>query len=121
MTLKDFAEQRLDELDQRVQRELTRAAAGPDPDAIHDLRVSMRRHTQALRAMKSILLKGEVKIKRGQLRETMNFTAEVRNRDIALELLAAAGVEEESPLARRLKRQRTSASKALLRHIKAQR
>jgi len=121
MTLRDFVHQRLAELDQRVQQERMRTADTPDVDAIHDLRVSIRRHTQALRAMQTMLPKKDVKEQRARLRRVMKLTAEVRNRDIALELLAAAGVEESSRLSRKLQRQRERASKALVRALRARR
>lgn len=119
MTLRDFVNQRLNQLDEKVQQESVRTAAAPDADAIHDLRVSVRRHTQALRAMQKILPKEEVKRKRTQLRRTMDLTAEVRNRDIALELLAAAGIDGPSRLSAKLRRQRNTAAKALVRALKA--
>jgi CHAD domain-containing protein len=121
MTLRDFVHRRLEELDQRVKKESAQTAVEPDADAIHDLRVSIRRHTQALRAMQSVLPKREVKSKRQALRQTMDLTAEVRNRDIALELLEAAGADSESGLVRKLQSQRNKASKQLIRALKRKR
>jgi CHAD domain-containing protein len=117
MTLREFADQRTAELQRSVKRELQRTAKNADADAIHDLRVSIRRYTQALRALQGLIPKSEVRNKRRPLKHTMDLTAEVRNRDIALELLAEAGAEPDSRLAAKLKRQRDSACKALVRSI----
>jgi CHAD domain-containing protein len=115
VTLREFADQRTAELEQNVKRELQRTAKLADADAIHDLRVSIRRYTQALRALQGgVVPKAEVQKKRRPLKHTMELTANVRNRDIALELLAEAGVEPDSRLAAKLKRQRASACKVLV-------
>lgn len=82
--------QRLKKLD----AELRRAAAEPkDADAIHDLRVSIRRLTEELRVFEDWFEPRHVKRVRGSLRKLMDRCAAVRNCDIAIEVLGAAGVE----------------------------
>ena len=65
-----------------------------DPDAIHDLRVSIRRFTQGLRLFPDFLPAAPVKRIRKKLKRMIALTSEVRNRDIALQELGEDGSEE---------------------------
>ena len=67
---------------------LRHAAKHPDdPDAIHDLRVSLRRLTQCFRVFHA-----PAKKLRRRLHKIMERCGAVRNCDIALELLAECGL-----------------------------
>lgn len=109
MDLQQFAEHRAHELLARVNREMANVAQHNDVDAIHDLRVSIRRFTQALRALQTLFPKTEVKRMRRKLRTVMDVAAEIRNRDIALQLLNEAQITEASPLWQRLASERDAA------------
>ncbi|HEV2687679.1 MAG TPA: CHAD domain-containing protein [Bryobacteraceae bacterium] len=63
------------------------AAKSPEPDEIHDLRVSIRRFSQGLRLFGDFFPKWEVKKIRKLLKRMMRLTSEIRNRDITLEYL----------------------------------
>lgn len=62
-----------------------------DADAIHDLRVSIRRLRQELNVFEEWFQPGRVKKIRGSLKKLMERCAAVRNCDIAMEVLRAAG------------------------------
>jgi len=109
MQLQEFADGRAHELLARVNREMANVAQHNDVDAIHDLRVSIRRFTQALRALKDLFPKSEVKRMRRKLRTVMDVAAEIRNRDIALQLLLEAHITEASPLWQRVAAERDAA------------
>lgn len=109
MDLQHFAEHRAHELLTRVNREMANVALRNDVNAIHDLRVSIRRFTQALRALQPLFPKTEVKRMRRKLRTIMDVAAEIRNRDIALQLLNGAQIGEASPLFQRLAAERDAA------------
>ena len=64
---------------------------GEDADAIHDLRVSIRRLSEELKVFEEWFRPGPVKRIRGGLRTLMERCAAVRNCDIAVEVLRAAG------------------------------
>ena len=80
-----------------------RAATKPGADEIHDLRVSIRRFTQGLLLFPQFFPKWEVKKIKRMLKRMMELTSEIRNRDIALEYLAA---EDAATLRRRLQKER---------------
>ena len=65
-----------------------RNTKGSEGDPIHDLRVSIRRLIQGLRLFRDFLPKAEVKQIRKLLRPMIDLTSEVRNRDIAIELIS---------------------------------
>ena len=66
------------------------AAAASDAESIHDLRVAIRRLSQALSLFSGLVRKKELKKIRKRLKDVMSLTSQVRNRDIALEHLADA-------------------------------
>jgi CHAD domain-containing protein len=90
-----------------------RAARSHDAEAIHDLRVSIRRFNQGARAFGQFFPPRAVKRIRRRLREVMDLAALVRDRDVALELCAEAGLAESAPLCRALATQRTAAAREL--------
>jgi CHAD domain-containing protein len=76
----------------KLDREVRQVAHKPtDPDAIHDLRVSIRRLRQELNVFEEWFKPGPVKRIRRDLRDLMERCAAVRNCDIGVEVLTAAG------------------------------
>lgn len=96
MTLRAFLDAQLNALMERLQGEIERLASEREPEAIHDLRVSIRRLTQALRGFAGVVPKKQAKRIRRELKELMDLAAEVRSRDIALELFEAAKIPPQS-------------------------
>lgn len=88
-----------------------------DADSIHDFRVAIRRLSRCLRVFSQFYPAGSWKKIRRQLSGLMDLAAAVRDRDIALELLAAAGVSSRAAVVSRLKAERNSATHDLLREI----
>ena len=86
--------------------EATRAAKPGNSEAVHDLRVSIRRLAHCLRLFGKFFPHGKAKAIRGELQELMRQAAVVRNRDVALELLERAGMRPASPVIAKLKRER---------------
>jgi CHAD domain-containing protein len=75
----------------KLQAALREARKHTHADAIHDLRVSIRRLSRALRVLRPWFDAGQVKHIRRRLRKLMERCAAVRNCDIALEVLQSAG------------------------------
>lgn len=99
---------------ERLARQVERAAARPDADAIHDLRVAIRRFGQSLRVFAPLFQARRRNRVRRRLRKVMDLGAAVRDRDIALELLARAGAPPGGAAVRRLKRERRDAEAELV-------
>jgi CHAD domain-containing protein len=77
-----------------------------DPDAIHDLRVSMRRSMQGLKVFCQFFDRQSTRKMRRRLRRLMDLSGEARNCDVAMELLELTGLSNkkcESQLRRRRK------------------
>jgi CHAD domain-containing protein len=97
------------------------AAKHPDePEAVHDLRVSIRRLTQCLRTFRRLFHRGPLQKVRRRLHKLMRLCAAVRTCDVALELLAHAGITQGSSTSR-LAHARTEARQTLHKYIKKQR
>ena len=86
-----------------------------DPDAIHDLRVSIRRLTQCFRVFHA-----SAKKLRRRLHKIMEHCGAVRNCDIALDLLIECGLPQ-SPSVAKLKKSREDAARKLQRKLKKER
>jgi CHAD domain-containing protein len=87
--LRDFAiRQILQRLEKLVNETQRASAEAHDEEAIHDLRVSMRRFSQGLILFPEFLPESGVRKVRKKIKSMMNLTSEVRNRDIALEFLS---------------------------------
>lgn len=89
-------------------RALNAAAANPHADAVHDMRVSIRRLQQALRLFRQFLPRRAVKQLRKTMRRIMDPAGELRNYDIALELAGP-----RSSVASSLSGKRAAAAQAL--------
>jgi CHAD domain-containing protein len=101
----------------RFSKNLRHAAKHPeDPEAIHDLRVSIRRVVQACKTFGELLDPTPVKKLRRRLHKVMDLCAAVRNCDVALILLDQVGVTGAS--VSRLKKMRGEAAEKLLRSLK---
>jgi CHAD domain-containing protein len=114
MDLRQFIGLRIEDLLTRLNQEMELLSKQQDADTIHDVRVCIRRLTQALRALHAVFAKGAYKEVRAQLRTVMDLSSEIRNRDIALELCQAAGVPPEAASCLALRREREAALGRLL-------
>jgi CHAD domain-containing protein len=90
-TLHSFVLERTAVLVGRVAFEANQARKSCDADTIHDLRVSIRRLSEALRMFGAFFPQGQGKRVRKRLRKIMRVTADIRSRDIAVELLEESG------------------------------
>jgi CHAD domain-containing protein len=94
------------------------AASDSDAEAVHDLRVAIRRLGQSLRVFSMLLPKAETKRIRKRLGKVLDLAGAVRDIDVALEMLDAAGVAANEPLHKRLARERNRAEQQLIERIK---
>ena len=97
--------------------ELERARLERSPEAIHDFRVSARRLLYALDCFRNALGNRTRKPLRKQFKPMLAAGGAVRDRDIALELAAEAGLGPQSALVRTLQRQREMLERDLLQHL----
>jgi len=105
----------------RFSKNLRRAAKHPeDPEAIHDLRVSIRRVVQVFKTFGELLDPNPVKKLRGRLHKIMDLCAAVRNCDVALTLLDQLDVTT-GPSVSRLKKTRGEAGDKLHRRLRVER
>ena len=88
------------------------AAKRPNEEAIHDLRVSIRRLSQCLREFRQFFPRHRTRKILAQLAKMMDLAAEARNRDIALELIGG-GSSAKSAFAANLRKEREVAKQEL--------
>lgn len=97
---------------------LRTAARHPkDAEAVHDLRVAIRRFVQCLKIFQQFFDARVARKIRRRLGKLMDLCAAVRNCDIALELLGEAGIED-SGLAESLAASRTATERTLAGSLK---
>ena len=98
--------------------QVNRAARSGDAEAIHDLRVAVRRLSRCLRVFARFYPARSWKPIRRRLAGVMDACGSVRDRDIAIELLEKAGVPPASPLVRQLDEERRAADGELRRELR---
>ena len=98
--------------------QVNRAARSGDAEAIHDLRVAIRRLSRCLRVFAQFYPDSFWKRIRRQLGSLMDAAGTVRDRDIALELLAAAGLTRRAAIVMRLDAERRQAVADLMLEIR---
>jgi CHAD domain-containing protein len=113
-TMREYAVLQTAVLLRRLAFQVNRAAKSGEAEALHDLRVAIRRFSRALRAFAQFFPGGSGKKVRRQLAHMMDSAARVRDRDIALGLLAEAGIPPRSAIVTRLATERRHASQDLL-------
>jgi CHAD domain-containing protein len=95
-----------------------RAARTGDADAIHDLRVAIRRLRSCLRVFAEFYPRRSWKPIRRRLSDLMDACGRVRDRDIAIKLLGKAGLPTDSALLRQLDAERCAADGELRRQLR---
>lgn len=86
-TMAVFARERLRELIDKAVFEMHNSARLRDPESVHKMRVAIRRFQQALRVFDQYVPKDSSRKVKREMRDVMKAAGELRNRDIALELL----------------------------------
>jgi CHAD domain-containing protein len=99
---------------QRFATHMNRAARSADPDAVHDLRVAIRRLSRCLRVFAEFYPGTSWKKMRRRLKDLIDACAGVRDRDIALDLLIKGGFPKDSIVMQRLRLDRVQASQDLM-------
>ena len=108
-SIESFADAKASDLLKKLGRNIRRAAKNPGEKRIHDLRVSIRRLSQCLVEFRQFFPARKTKKRLKRLDALMDLAAEIRNRDIAAELIGAANPK----LAASLKREGAQAKRKL--------
>ena len=94
--------------------EIKRTLDAPDADAVHDLRVSIRRFKQALSVFADWLPAKEARKARRALRKVMDAAGRVRDRDIAREILDRSRAEQAPAMSEAIGPHRDQAARELV-------
>jgi CHAD domain-containing protein len=115
---RQFAAQNATRLLGRLAFQMNATMKSADPDAVHDLRVAIRRFTQALAVFKACFPgKEKRKIKR-RLKKLMIVAGSVRNCDVASKLLAKSRSTEAAGLRGKVQSQRKESERTLTATLK---
>jgi CHAD domain-containing protein len=94
----------------RFSFQMTRAARFADADSIHDLRVAIRRLSRCLRLFSKFYPDDSWKKIRKELSVILHAAGDIRDRDIAVELLVKAEVPRRSAIYAQLQSERRKAA-----------
>jgi CHAD domain-containing protein len=108
-----FAQVSLDARLAKLLEQIERCAAKPGADEVHDLRVSIRRFSQALRIFASMLSAGPVKTIRNALHPVMKAAGCVRDLDVGMDHLLDDGLEENNAVLEEMRVERRCGELAL--------
>jgi CHAD domain-containing protein len=118
MEMRRFASDYVATLLRRLAFRMNQVTRSGNPESLHDLRVTIRRFNEALRVFPEFFPHRKAKKIRRRLRDLMDLAAEIRNRDIALELLREAGVLPGAPMLVMLTEERKQAKQRLIAHLR---
>jgi CHAD domain-containing protein len=105
----------------RLAYQVSRAAKSADHEAVHDLRVAIRRLNRCLRVFSQFYPGQSWKKIRRRLSHLMDAAGDVRDRDIAAKMLGEAGIDSGDPAYHLLRQERAHAARhlyAVLQHWK---
>jgi len=117
LTIEEYASAQTEALLERLAWQVGHTAKRCDPESIHDLRVEVRHLTNCLRVFKQFFAKPERKKIQPQLQALTKLAGEVRNRDIALEVLALVPGVQDGDLATQLAKERKQAELELVKTL----
>lgn len=98
---------------ERLMAEIDRISRNAGEDEVHDLRVAIRRFSQAVRIFDPLLPKRSRKLVR-RARTLLSAAGEVRDLDVGIERLLKLGVPEQDPLLLSMRESRRRLSLQLL-------
>jgi CHAD domain-containing protein len=116
--MREYAHQQTAILLRRLAMQVNRAARAGDPDAVHDLRVAIRRLSRCLRVFAQFYPGQGWKKMRRRLKDLLDACGSVRDRDVAMDLLAKAGFPPTSIVVRRLNLDRHEALQELMMQLR---
>lgn len=109
-----FAGQNATRLLGRLAFQMNSTRKTADADAVHDLRVSVRRFYQVLTVFKTSFPGKETRKIRRRMKKLMLIAGEVRNLDIALKLLSKLRSQEAASVRAKLESQRKDSERVLV-------
>jgi CHAD domain-containing protein len=113
-----FAAQNTTRLLGRLAFQMNLTKKAPNGDAVHDLRVAIRRFTQALAVFKSCFPGKETRKIRRRTKKLMTLAGATRNFDIALKLLSKSRTAEAASLRGTIETQRKESTRVLVGALK---
>jgi CHAD domain-containing protein len=108
-----FANQQVAKLLDGLAGQVSQVIESPSPEPVHDLRVAIRRFTQALLAFPEYLPGREVKKVKRSLDDLMTLAGGVRDADIAIKKLMKSESPHSAPLREMRTRRKAAAGKLL--------
>jgi len=97
----------------RLDKEIEGTIADPGEDPVHDLRVAIRRLSQALRMFAALMPAREARAMRQALKPALDAAAVARDLDVGMELLYSEELPAEHPLLAKMAAERRRAGLAL--------
>ncbi|MCL6544886.1 MAG: CHAD domain-containing protein [Bryobacteraceae bacterium] len=111
--MEEYARQQTRDLLRRMAFQAGRTCRLQNEAAVHDLRVSIRRLQQCLRVFRQFLPSAPRKKLRQELKRVLDMASEVRNRDVALDILHQTEALDTQALQRILQDERRHSARTL--------
>jgi CHAD domain-containing protein len=116
--MRDYVRKQTAVLLRRLAFQINRAARNGDPDAVHDLRVAIRRLSRCLQVFAQFYPGHSWKRMRRRLSDLMDACGKVRDLDIAIDLLDKAGIPRDSSVIGKLEEERLKAERELVEELR---
>jgi CHAD domain-containing protein len=102
----------------RLALRIGRAIESCDADAVHDVRVAIRRFTGAIALCQPYVRSADLRKNRRRLKKIMTVAGELRNCDVALKLIAKMRIPKTRTLSTRLEKRRKQLALPLMSELK---
>jgi CHAD domain-containing protein len=115
---RQFAGEQAARLLRHLAFQISRTLKSSSADAVHDVRVAIRRFTQTIAVCKPCFPGKDTRKIRRRLKKIMALAGEVRNCDVALKFIAKSRLADAVQLQSNLQRHRKAASRILVSELK---
>lgn len=116
---RQFAGEQAAKLLRHLAFQISRTLKSCNPEAVHDLRVAIRRFTQTIAVCKPCFPGKDTRKIRRRLKKIMALAGEVRNCDVALKFIAKSRLADAVRLQSSLQSRRKASSRVLLSELKS--
>lgn len=115
---RQFAGEQTSRLLRHLAFQMNQAVKSCTPDAVHDVRVAIRRFTQAIAVFRPCFPGKDLRKIRRRLKDVMKAAGEVRDCDVALKLLAKSRMPDSSVVQSKVRNRRREAARVLVVELK---
>ena len=116
---RQFAAEQTSRLLRHLAFQMSHTVKSCTPDSVHDVRVAIRRFTQAIAVFRPCLPGKDMRKIRRRLKDVMKAAGQVRDCDVALKLLSKSRLPDGAPIQSKVRNRRKEAARVLVGELRS--